>query len=57
MINEVGEDKDAVVMEVGTCKGKQNLEVNFRPFVPLRNIRGRGRDSRYILVLEHIGKK
>jgi hypothetical protein len=37
-ISGVYKDEDAVVMEVGTCKGEQNLEVIGSPFVPVRNI-------------------
>jgi hypothetical protein len=37
-ISDVYEDEDAVVMEVGTCKGKQNLKVIRRLLVLVRNI-------------------
>ena len=33
-ISDVCKDKDAVVMEVGICEGKQNLKVCGRLFVP-----------------------
>ena len=37
-ISSVCKDKDTIVMEIGTCKGEQNLEVIGRTFVPVRNI-------------------
>ena len=37
-INGVCKDKNAVVVKVGVSKGKENLKVNQRTFVPLRNI-------------------
>ena len=39
MISGVCKGEDAAVMEVGTGKSEQNLEVIGRPFVPVRNIR------------------
>ena len=33
-------DEDAVVMEVGIGKGKQNLEISGRAIVPVRKVRG-----------------
>lgn len=38
-ISGVGEHKNAVVMKVGFCKGKENLKVRGRTHVPLGNIR------------------
>jgi hypothetical protein len=56
-ISGVGQDKYAVVMEVGLCKGKENLKVRGRTHVPRRNI-GRGcGDARHTKVLRHIRKE
>jgi hypothetical protein len=56
-ISRMCKDEDAVVMEVGTSKGKKNLEVIRSPLVSVWNIRRGGGNAGHTQILRHISKE